>query len=33
MDFELTREQKAIQKAAWQFAQGEFDREYALECE
>lgn len=29
----MTREQKAIQKAAWQFAQGEFTREYALECE
>jgi alkylation response protein AidB-like acyl-CoA dehydrogenase len=33
MDFELTREQKAIQKAAWQFAQGKFDKDYALECE
>ena len=33
MDFELNREQKAIQKAAWEFAQGEFDREYALECD
>lgn len=33
MDFELNREQKAIQKAARDFAEGEFDREYALECD
>src|SRR3990170_3215550 len=33
MNFELTKEQKAIQKAAWEFADGEFDKEYALECE
>ncbi len=33
MDFELTKEQKAIQKAAWEFAEGEFTKEYALECE
>ncbi len=33
MDFELTREQKAIQKAAWDFAEGSFDKEYALQCE
>jgi alkylation response protein AidB-like acyl-CoA dehydrogenase len=33
MDFELNREQKAIQKAAWEFAEGEFDREYALDCD
>ncbi len=33
MDFELSKEQKALQKAAWEFAQGEFDREYALECD
>lgn len=33
MDFELTREQKAIQKAARDFAEGEFDRDYALDCD
>jgi alkylation response protein AidB-like acyl-CoA dehydrogenase len=33
MDFELSREQKAIQRAARDFAEGEFDREYALECD
>ncbi|MCL5257340.1 MAG: acyl-CoA/acyl-ACP dehydrogenase [Chloroflexi bacterium] len=33
MDFELTKEQKAIQKAAWDFANGEFTKEYALECD
>lgn len=33
MDFELNREQKAIQKAARDFAEGVFDREYALECD
>lgn len=33
MDFELTREQKAIQKAARDFAERAFDREYALDCE
>lgn len=33
MDFELTKEQKAIQKAAREFAEGEFDKDLALECE
>ncbi len=33
MDFELTGEQKAIQKAAREFAGKEFDRELALELE
>ncbi len=33
MDFELNREQKAIQRAAREFAEGEFDRDYALECD
>ena len=33
MDFELTDEQKDIQRAAKEFAQGEFDRELALELE
>lgn len=33
MDFELNKEQRAIQKAARDFAAGEFDREYALECD
>ncbi|MCK5553365.1 MAG: acyl-CoA/acyl-ACP dehydrogenase, partial [Deltaproteobacteria bacterium] len=33
MDFELTGEQKDIQRAAKEFAQGEFDRELALELE
>jgi alkylation response protein AidB-like acyl-CoA dehydrogenase len=33
MDFELTDEQKDIQRAAREFAQGEFDRELALELE
>ncbi|MBI4319829.1 MAG: acyl-CoA dehydrogenase family protein [Chloroflexi bacterium] len=33
MDFELTREQKAIQKAAREFAEGEFDKDVALEHE
>ncbi len=33
MDFELTKEQKAIQKAARQFAEGEFDKDLALEHE
>ncbi len=33
MEFELNGEQKAIQKAAWGFAEGEFDKEYALECD
>ena len=31
MDFELTKSQKEIQKAAKDFAKGEFDRELALE--
>jgi alkylation response protein AidB-like acyl-CoA dehydrogenase len=33
MDFELTEEQKDIQKAAREFAQGEFDKEKILEWE
>jgi len=33
MDFELTDEQRDIQRAAREFAQGEFDREVALELE
>jgi len=33
MDFELTRAQKEIQKAAWEFARGEFDKNLALELE
>ena len=33
MDFELSKEQKDIQKAARRFAKGEFDRELALELE
>ena len=33
MDFELSKEQKDIQKAARRFAKGEFDRERALELE
>jgi alkylation response protein AidB-like acyl-CoA dehydrogenase len=33
MDFNLTEEQAAIQKAAEEFAKGEFDRGFALECE
>jgi alkylation response protein AidB-like acyl-CoA dehydrogenase len=33
MDFELTEEQRAIQKAARDFAKGEFTKELALECE
>jgi len=33
MDFELTAEQKDIQKAAREFAQGEFDKEKILEWE
>ena len=33
MDFELTDEQRDIQRAAREFAQGEFDRELALELE
>ena len=33
MDFELTQEQAEIQKAAREFAEGEFDKEKALECE
>ncbi len=33
MDFELTKAQKEIQKAAREFAKGEFDRELALELE
>ena len=33
MDFELTKEQKAIQKAARDFAKGEFSRELVAELE
>ena len=33
MEFELNREQKEIQKAAREFAKGEFDRELALELD
>jgi len=33
MDFELTKSQKEIQKAARDFAKGEFDRELALELD
>ena len=33
MDFDLTPEQQALQKAAREFAEGEFDLEYALECD
>ena len=33
MDFELTKAQKDIQKAAYDFAKGEFDKELALELE
>ena len=33
MDFELTKSQKEIQKAAREFAKGEFGKELALELE
>jgi len=33
MDFELTTEQKDIQQAAREFAEGEFDRDLALQLE
>ena len=33
MDFDLSEEQKSIQKAAEEFAKGEFDRDFAIECE
>jgi len=33
MNFELSDEQKDIQKAAWEFAQGEFDPDLALELD
>ena len=33
MEFELTREQKDIKKAAAEFAQGEFDKDLILACE
>ena len=33
MDFELTQEQKDIQKAAREFIQGEYDKEKILEWE
>jgi alkylation response protein AidB-like acyl-CoA dehydrogenase len=33
MDFDLSKEQQAIQATARDFAEGAFDREYALECD
>ena len=33
MDFELTKSQREIQKAARDFARGEFDKELALELD
>ncbi len=33
MNFDLTEEQKGIQKAADEFAKGEFDKEVALELD
>ena len=33
MDFELTKSQKEIQKAARDFAKGEFDKDLALELD
>ena len=33
MDFELTKSQKEILKAAKEFAKGEFDKELALELD
>jgi alkylation response protein AidB-like acyl-CoA dehydrogenase len=33
MDFELTREERTLQRAAEEFAEREFTREYAMECE
>ena len=33
MDFALSKEQKDIQKAAREFAKGEFDKELAIELE
>jgi hypothetical protein len=33
MDFELTQEQKDIQKAAREFAENELDKDYSLEIE
>jgi hypothetical protein len=33
MDFDLTNEQKDVQKAAREFAQGEFDPDLALELD
>jgi alkylation response protein AidB-like acyl-CoA dehydrogenase len=33
MDFRLSNEQKDIQKAAWEFADGEFDRDLAIELD
>ena len=33
MDFELTKSQKEIQKAAMEFAKGEFDKDLALELD
>ena len=33
MDFELSDEQKDIQRAAREFAQGEFDKDLAMELE
>ena len=33
MDFELAKEQRDIQKAARDFAEAEFDKDYILQCE
>lgn len=33
MNFELTEEQRALQRDAWEFAQREFTAEYAIECD
>ena len=33
MDFELTKEQRDIKKAARDFAEAEFDKDYILQCE
>ena len=31
MDFNLNKSQKEVQKAAWEFAKGEFDKKVILE--
>jgi len=31
MDFKLNKSQKEVQKAAWEFARGEFDKEVIIE--